>query len=114
DFVFVGDVARAFLLAAQVDAPGEVFNIASGIETSLSELARALLAAMDSDLAVEHGPERKLTAVPRRLADTRRAHERLGFEARVPLDEGLRQLVAWWAGETGWKRQAVVAGAGGE
>ena len=114
DFVFVGDVARAFVLAAEADAPGEVFNIASGVETSLSDLAYALLAVMDSDLAIEHGPERTLTAVPRRLADTRRAKERLGFEARVTLDEGLRQLVSWWAGQTGWKQRAAVASGGGE
>ena len=55
---------------------------------------------------------RKLTAVPRRLADTRRARDRLGFEARVSLDEGLRRLVAWWAGQTGWKAPAAVASGG--
>ncbi len=96
DFIFVEDVARALALAAAAEVSGEVFNIASGIETSLDHLARALLAAMDSDLAVEYGPERKLTAVPRRVADTRRAKELLGFEAQVSLDEGLRRLVTWW------------------
>jgi UDP-glucose 4-epimerase len=96
DFVYVDDVARAFVLAAEADAPGEVFNIASGVETSLAALARALIAAMGAEVGVEHGPERKFTAVPRRWADTRRARERLGFEAAVSLDEGLARLVAWW------------------
>ena len=114
DFVYVGDVARAFVRAAEVDAPGEVFNIASGVETSLSDLASALLKVMGSGLAVEHGPERSLTAVPRRLADTRRARARLGFEAQVSLDEGLHRLVSWWAGQTGWKQPAAAAGDGGE
>jgi len=114
DFVYVGDVAGAFVRAAEVDAPGEVFNIASGVETSLSDLASALLKVMGSGLAVEHGPERSLTAVPRRLADTRRARARLGFEAQVSLDEGLHRLVSWWAGQTGWKQPAAAAGDGGE
>jgi UDP-glucose 4-epimerase len=96
DFIFVEDVARAFLLAATTDLCGEVFNIASGVETSLTELAHALLAAMDSHLTITYGPERKVTAVPRRLADTYKARTQLGFEARVSLEEGLRRLVAWW------------------
>jgi UDP-glucose 4-epimerase len=64
--------------------------------TSLSALARALIAAMGAQVGVEHGPERKFTAVPRRWADTRRARERLGFEAAVGLDEGLARLISWW------------------
>ena len=96
DFVYVVDVARANVMAAASDLAGEVFNIASGVETSLNQLAEALLRAMESDLAPEHGPERKLNAVLRRLGDTRLAKERLGFETEIGLDEGLRQLVAWW------------------
>ena len=96
DFVYVGDVARANLLAATSTVTDEVFNIASGVETSLDELARALLVAMGSDLEVEHGPERAVPAVPRRWASTEKARAGLGFEAEVTLAEGLRQLVAWW------------------
>jgi UDP-glucose 4-epimerase len=99
DFVYIGDVARANLLAAQADASDEVFNVASGTETSLLELAQLLLEAMDSDLPVEHGPERAVNKVPRRLSDIARARERLGFEAEVDLEEGLRRLVDWWRSE---------------
>jgi UDP-glucose 4-epimerase len=95
DFIYVEDVARAFLLAAASEAAGEVFNIASGIETSLNELARALIAAMDANVAVEYGPARTISAVSRRLADTEGAKRRLGFTAEVSLAEGLRRLVAW-------------------
>jgi UDP-glucose 4-epimerase len=83
-------------MAAASDLAGEVFNIASGVETSLNQLAEALVRAMGSDLAPEYGPERKLNAVLRRLGDTRLAKERLGFKAEIGLDEGLRRLVAWW------------------
>jgi UDP-glucose 4-epimerase len=96
DFVHVADVARANLLAATGDVTDEVFNVASGSETSIAELARALRRAMDADVPVEHGPARAVNAVARRLADTTRARERLGFEAEVGLDEGLRSLVEWW------------------
>ena len=96
DLVHVADVARANLLAATSDVTNDVFNVGSGRETSLDELAQALLNAMSSDLAVEHGPARAVNSVARRLADTSRAHDRLGFRAEVDLDAGLRSLVEWW------------------
>ena len=96
DFVFTTDIARANLLAAASDLREGVYNIASGSETSLLDLATTLLHAMDSDLSVEHGPEREVNGVARRLADTSAARTDLGFEAIVELEDGLRQLVAWW------------------
>jgi len=99
DFVYIEDVARANLLAAHADVTDEVFNVASGVETSLLELARKLLEAMGSDLSVQFGPERAVNKVPRRLADTSQARERLGFAAEVSLEEGLRRLVEWWRAE---------------
>jgi UDP-glucose 4-epimerase len=96
DFVYIDDVARANLLAATIDSTDVVFNVASGTETSLLELAHLLIEVMGSDVAVEFGPERSVNKVPRRLADTTLAHELLGFDAEVDLEEGLRRLVDWW------------------
>jgi len=99
DFVYTEDIARANLLAAESDATDEVFNIGSGTETSLRELADALLKAMDSDLPIEFGPPRAVNGVTRRLADVSAADKRLGWRAQVDLEEGLRRLVAWWRAE---------------
>ncbi|MEU2339276.1 SDR family NAD(P)-dependent oxidoreductase [Streptomyces sp. NPDC006654] len=100
DFVDVRDIARANVLAAESDVTDEVFNIASGTETSLKELAEGLLAAMGAEgLEPVHGPARTVNSVVRRLADTSRAAERLGFEARIDLRTGLRDLVQWWRAE---------------
>jgi UDP-glucose 4-epimerase len=101
DFVFSEDIARANLLAASPDLTDEVLNIGSGTETSLTELAHALLRAMGSDLPLEFGPPRGVNAVTRRLADVARAAERLGWKAETGLDEGLRQLVTWWREQRG-------------
>ena len=95
DFVFIEDVARANILAAGSEITDEVFNVASGIETSLNELAAALGRVMGSALPPSYGPARKVNPVSRRLADTRNA-ERLGFRARISLEEGLDRLVSWW------------------
>ncbi|GHH72638.1 NAD-dependent epimerase/dehydratase family protein [Promicromonospora soli] len=96
DFVCTPDIARANVLAAASDVAEGVYNIASGTETSLLELAQALLRVMGSDLPVEHGPERAVNGVVRRLADTTAARDDLGFEAEIGLEEGLRLLVDWW------------------
>ena len=96
DFVCVADIARANVLAAEADVTDAVFNIASGVETSLGELATTLLRVMGSDLEVEYGPERAVNTVPRRLADTSKARSALGFSAEIDLEEGLTQLVDWW------------------
>jgi len=106
DFVYTTDIARANLLAASSGVADGVYNIANGQETSLLGLAQALLRAMDSDLAVEHGPDRAVNGVVRRLADTRAARDDLGFETRVSLEEGLRDLVEWWRPQ----RDEIAAG----
>ena len=99
DFVFTEDIARANLLAAASEATDEVFNIGSGTETSLVELASALQRAMGSELEPEFGPARGVNAVTRRLADVSHARQRLGWKPEVDLDEGLRRLVTWWRAE---------------
>jgi UDP-glucose 4-epimerase len=96
DFVFTEDIARANLLAAASDATDEVFNIGSGTETSLTELAHTLLDVMGSNLPLEYGPARGVNAVTRRLADVSPAEKRLGWRAEVGLEEGLERLVSWW------------------
>ena len=106
DFVCVPDIARANILAAESNVVEGVYNIASGTETSLLELAQALLRAMDSDLSVEHGPDRAVNGVVRRLADTNAARNDLGFTSQIGLEDGLRELVAWWRPQ----RDEIAAG----
>lgn len=96
DFIHTADVARANVLAAGSGVNEGVYNVASGTETSLLEMAEALLRVMGSDLDVEHGPERAVNGVVRRLADTSAAARDLGFKAEVGLEDGLRELVNWW------------------
>ena len=98
DFVYIEDVARANILALASDVTDEVFNVASQVETSLEELCNALLKAMESDLEPKFMPlpsKRKAVEVQRRLADTTKAKQIIGFEPTVSLDQGLERLVKW-------------------
>jgi UDP-glucose 4-epimerase len=96
DFAYTEDIARANVAAASSSVVDGVYNIGSGRETSLRELAEALLRVMDSDLPIEFGPARTVNAVTRRLADTTAASRDLGYAPSVDLDSGLRALVDWW------------------
>ncbi|XAS70337.1 NAD-dependent epimerase/dehydratase family protein [Micrococcaceae bacterium Sec5.1] len=96
DFIHTADVARANILAAASDVREGVYNVASGTETSLAELAQTLLRVMQSLLHLDHGPERAVNGVARRLADVTAAKRDLGFEAAIELEDGLRSLVTWW------------------
>lgn len=96
DFVYIEDIARANLLALQSNRVDDVYNVASGTETSLLELWRAIQRVTGAQhLSPEFHPPRKVNPVPRRLADTSRAREELGFVAKTSLDEGLERLAAW-------------------
>jgi UDP-glucose 4-epimerase len=99
DFVYTEDIARANVLAIQSEVVEGSYNVASGVETSLLDLAKALLRVMDADLEIEFGPDRPVKGVTRRLADTSAAARDLGFTAEIRLDEGLMRLVDWWRAE---------------
>jgi UDP-glucose 4-epimerase len=96
DFVYIEDVAASNILALQSSVTDDVFNIARGEETSLNDLAVALLRVMGSSLTPEYGPDRKVNPVTRRLADVTKAERLLGFRAQVGLEAGLERLVDWW------------------
>jgi len=107
DFVHVSDVARANMLAMSSTVTDAVFNVGTGIETSLSQLADRLLEVMDSTLQPQHAEARRINPVPRRVASTESAWRDLGFRAEVRLEDGLRDLVAWWRRERSAAKIAV-------
>jgi UDP-glucose 4-epimerase len=95
DFVFVDDVARANVLAAQSDVADEVFNVGTGVQTSLKQLCDLLLHLTGSSLRPEYRDARKVANVQTRRAGVEKAARQLGFRADVPLEEGLQQLIQW-------------------
>jgi UDP-glucose 4-epimerase len=99
DFVFTTDIARANLRAAESTVTDAVYNIGSNTETSLLELAEALLDVMGSGLSVAFGPERAVNGVTRRLASIEAARQELGWKPEIDLKAGLRNLVDWWRAE---------------
>jgi UDP-glucose 4-epimerase len=95
DFVYVEDVARANIAGLISDVTDEVFNVGTGVQTTLNELSKLLLTIYGSPLTPEYFPARNVNNVQARRAATRKAETMLGFKAKIDLDSGMRALVAW-------------------
>lgn len=110
DFVYVEDVARANLAGLVADVSDEVFNVGTGVQTTLSELCHLLLKIHGSDLEPEFHEARKVNNVQARRATTEKASQQLGFRAQVNLEAGLRELVEWRrkAKQGEFQREAVT------
>lgn len=91
DFVHVSDVVQANLLAATTDHVGEAYNVGTGRETSILELAETTREALDADSEIVHTEARE-GDIDRSCADTSKAADQLGFESSVKLVDGLRRL----------------------
>jgi UDP-glucose 4-epimerase len=96
DFVYIADCVRANIMALKSDVSDDVFNVATGLETSLNELCQTMLEQSGRpDLQPEYREERKVNPVRRRNGSTEKAAKMLGFEYQVSLAEGLRGLIEW-------------------
>lgn len=95
DFVYVADVVEANIRAAREDkASGGVFNVGTGVETSINELVELVMDNVGVRVPVEHTRERSADFL-RARADTTLAEKVLGFKSGVRLGEGLQNYVKW-------------------
>jgi len=96
DLVYVADVARANVMALESPLTNEVFNVASGTETTLRELALLLIRLSGKESSLEPQFEPMDTGlVTRRWGDPTKARELLGWTATTPVEEGMRRVIAW-------------------
>ena len=95
DFIFVDDVVEGLLRCAMRGEPGDVYNLASGIETSIADLAAAIDTLTGSRAVPRILPGRDWDRSGRRLGDPTKARARLGFEAKISLESGLARTVSW-------------------
>lgn len=97
DFVYVEDVAQANLLSLESDVTDEVFNVGTGVQTSLNQLCASLLRLSGTSLQPRYQPARTVANVQSRQAAVDKAEKMLGFRSRVDLEQGLRELIRWRA-----------------
>lgn len=95
DFIFVEDMARGLMACALKGAVGEVYNLATGHETSILELATKINALTHNPTPPDIKPARDWDRSGKRFAATEKSARDLGFTAQVDIDEGLKRTVAW-------------------
>ena len=95
DFIYVDDIVRGLMLCATAGEPGEVYNLASGVETSILELATLINQLTNNPTPIQLGPNRDWDRSGKRFGSTEKACRCLGFEAQVDLSTGLARTVEW-------------------
>jgi nucleoside-diphosphate-sugar epimerase len=100
DFVFVEDIVDGLVACALRGEPGDVYNLASGQETTIGALAELVNKLAGSRSTIISTPSRPWDRAGRRVGSTRKSREALGFEARTPLEQGLIRTIAWTQANT--------------
>jgi nucleoside-diphosphate-sugar epimerase len=95
DFIFVEDIANGLMRCALAGAPGDVYNLASGVETPIRTLAELINRLTGNSAPIDVRPARDWDRSGRRFGTTTKAREQLGFDAAVPLEEGLARTIEW-------------------
>ena len=95
DFIFVEDIVRGLMLCAVRGVAGDVYNLASGTETSIAALAATIDGITGNETPPRILPRRSWDRSGKRFGSTEKARRDLGFEATMPLRDGLIQTVAW-------------------
>jgi len=97
DFIYVDDLVDGLLAAADIpDADGGVFNLGTGSQTVIADLAELIIGLTESGSAIEHRPRRPWDHSLHREADITRAAKVLGLETSTSVEEGLRVTIAWF------------------
>jgi len=95
DFIYVGDMVEGLVACATRGEPGGVYNLASGVETTIRELAEAVNKLTGNPTPIALAPARDWDHSGQRFGATDKARRELGFEARTPLGHGLERTVEW-------------------
>ena len=102
DFIYVEEIVRGLILCATRGTAGEVYNLASGGETAILELATVTNSLTGNPAPIESGPKRAWDHSGKRFGSTEKARRELGFEASVSLRDGLAATIEWTRCNMAW------------
>lgn len=95
DFIFVEDMARGLMACASAGQPGEVYNLATGVETSIIKIADTINRITGNGNPVNLLPARGWDRSGNRFASTAKAKNDLGFESSIDIETGLHRTIEW-------------------
>ncbi len=95
DFIYVEDIVKGLLYCAMNGEAGDVYNLATGEEVSIRELASKINALSENPTPPAEKPKRTWDKSGKRFGCPQKAKEKLGFETKISIEEGLRRTIAW-------------------
>ena len=95
DFIFVDDICRGLIACGLNGQPGEAYNIASGVETTINELAEIINSLSENSTPMNIQPARDWDNSGRRFGSTEKSQREIGFAAEVSIEEGLQRTIEW-------------------
>lgn len=112
DFIYVDDIVEGLVACALRGAPGDVYNLASGQETTIAALAAVINKLAGGRSVITTTPQRPWDRAGRRVGSTRKSREDLGFEAATPLEEGLVRTISWMESNSELIERAIAKHSG--
>jgi dTDP-glucose 4,6-dehydratase len=106
DWLYVDDDAEAIeaIISADDSVVGEVINVATGIDVSVTEIADKVLDMLDKPRSLRVGVNERLGQVDRHIGSTEKAERLLGWRARTSFDDGLERTISWYRDNEAWWR----------
>lgn len=108
DFIYVEDMARGLMACALKGTAGEVYNLATGKETSILELATLINEFTGNPTPLDLRPARDWDRSGKRFASTEKSERELGFKAQIDVREGLRRTVEWTRANADLIRRSIA------
>ena len=95
DFIFVEDMARGLIACAQKGEPGEAYNLASGVETTIKELAELINSGTGNETPLDLKPARDWDRSGKRFGSTEKSKNSIGFSTNFGIKEGIKKTISW-------------------
>jgi nucleoside-diphosphate-sugar epimerase len=95
DFIYVEDIVEGLMLCTLRGSPGDVYNLASGVEITIKELAEVINRLTNNKSPLKYLPGRDWDRSGRRFGSTKKSRQDLGFEAKMSLEKGLEKTIDW-------------------
>ena len=95
DFIFVEDMARGLIACAQKGGSGEAYNLASGVETKIKELAELINSVTVNETPLDLKPARDWDKSGKRFGSTEKSKKNIGFSANIGITEGIKKTISW-------------------
>ncbi|MEO1451406.1 MAG: NAD-dependent epimerase/dehydratase family protein, partial [Bacteroidota bacterium] len=105
DFIFVEDICRGLMACALKGTPGDVYNLASGKEVPIKELAQTINRLTGNEAEINLQPKRPWDTSGKRFGSNEKARRELGFAPSMDFEEGLRRTIAWFKENEAWIQQ---------